>query len=81
MGRMATTSAGLLAAMALAPTWARAETDAGKAAGPLPTTSISEVIVTAQKRREKLQDLPIAVSAYTTGLRELRGVDTVQDIA
>src|SRR5450631_3762951 len=43
--------------------------------------SIAEIIVTAQKREENLEAVPIAISAYTSKQRDLIGVDTVQDLA
>ena len=36
---------------------------AGAAAGAQESTALGEIIVTAQKRAESLQDVPIAVSA------------------
>lgn len=41
---------------------------------------IEEVIVTAQKRAERLQDVPIAISAITSAQLESRGVDDVLDL-
>ncbi|MGH8177060.1 MAG: TonB-dependent receptor plug domain-containing protein, partial [Steroidobacter sp.] len=46
-----------------------------------PRTSIlEEVIVTAQKRDQNLQDIPVAVTAFTAETRELIGIETVQDM-
>ncbi len=47
-----------------------------------PATSLllEEVIVTAQKRSENLQDVPVAVTAFTSEMRDLIGVETVQDM-
>ena len=44
-------------------------------------TTLEDIIVTAQKREENLQTVPIAISAYTSKQRDLRGIDTVQDLA
>lgn len=41
---------------------------------------LEEVIVTAQKRSENLQDIPVAVTAFTADMRDLIGVETVQDM-
>jgi iron complex outermembrane receptor protein len=41
---------------------------------------IEEVIVTAQKRAERLQDVPIAISAMTSGQIEARGINNVLDL-
>jgi iron complex outermembrane receptor protein len=44
-------------------------------------TTVDEVIVTAEKRSESLQDVPVAVSAYTAETRQLIGISTIQDLA
>ncbi len=44
------------------------------------TGAIEEVIVTAQKREERLQDVPIAISAITKAQIEQRGIDDVLDL-
>lgn len=51
-------------------------------AGSSRTTNVLEVvIVTAEKRAESLQDVPVAVSAYTSEARVLLGVNTIEDVA
>ena len=42
---------------------------------------IEELVVTAQKREERLQDIPVAVSAYTDETRDIVGIRTIQDFA
>lgn len=42
-------------------------------------TASEEVIVTAQKRSQNLQDVSAAVSAYSSETRQLVGIDTIQD--
>jgi iron complex outermembrane receptor protein len=42
--------------------------------------SLEEVIVTAQKRDEKLQNVPIAVSAFTSEQLQARGINNVNDL-
>ncbi len=52
-------------------------------AGLLPVTvvaQIEEIIVTAQKRSEDVQDVPISISAYSNDFLEDSGVDTLQDL-
>lgn len=44
-------------------------------------TTIEEIVVTAEKREQSLQDVPVAVSAYTSERREVLGVDSVEDLA
>lgn len=43
-------------------------------------TPMEEVIVTSQKRSERLQDVPIAISALTSGQIEARGISNVLDL-
>ncbi|WP_411287820.1 TonB-dependent receptor [Phenylobacterium sp.] len=42
---------------------------------------IEELVVTAEKREQSLQDVPVAVTAYTSERRDLLGVATVEDVA
>lgn len=44
-------------------------------------TMIEELVVTAQKREESLQDIPVAVSAYTDETRDVVGIRSIQDFA
>jgi iron complex outermembrane receptor protein len=44
------------------------------------TNVIAEVVVTAEKREESLQDVPVAVTAFTSERRDLVGITTVQDL-
>jgi iron complex outermembrane recepter protein len=43
------------------------------------TTVLEEIVVTAQKRSESLQDVPVAVSAFSSELRDIIGIHTIQD--
>jgi iron complex outermembrane receptor protein len=43
-------------------------------------TTIEELVVTAEKREQSLQDVPVAVSAFTDERRELVGINSVQDL-
>jgi outer membrane receptor protein involved in Fe transport len=45
------------------------------------TTGLNEIIVTAQKRTERLQDVPISVSVYTQALMDAQGTRQIDDIA
>ncbi|HYE44351.1 MAG TPA: TonB-dependent receptor, partial [Caulobacter sp.] len=38
------------------------------------------VVVTAEKREQSLQDVPVAVSAFTDERREIVGIDSIQDM-
>ncbi|WP_293907928.1 TonB-dependent receptor [Phenylobacterium sp.] len=42
--------------------------------------TIEELVVTAEKREQSLQDVPVAVSAFTSEKRDLVGINTVQDM-
>ncbi|MEO8115951.1 MAG: TonB-dependent receptor, partial [Phenylobacterium sp.] len=41
---------------------------------------IQELVVTAEKREQNLQDVPVAVSAFTSAKRELIGINSIQDM-
>ncbi|WP_296594795.1 TonB-dependent receptor [Phenylobacterium sp.] len=41
---------------------------------------IEELVVTAEKREQSLQDVPVAVSAFTDEKRELVGINSVADL-
>ncbi|HWA61466.1 MAG TPA: TonB-dependent receptor [Caulobacteraceae bacterium] len=43
-------------------------------------TTIGELVVTAQKREQSLQEVPVAISAYTGAKRDLVGINSVQDM-
>ncbi len=51
-----------------------------KAAGPSDATAIGELVVVAEKRAEKLETTPVAISAYTAAQRDLLGIASVQDL-
>src|SRR5439155_13478868 len=43
-------------------------------------TTIGELVVTAEKREQNLQDVPVAISAFTSAKRDLIGINSVQDM-
>jgi len=43
-------------------------------------TTIEELVVTAEKREQSLQDVPVAISAFTGETRDLVGINSVQDM-
>ena len=70
----------LLASAAMALTlsghaWAAAAADAPAATG------VEEVVVTARKTSEKIEDVPLAISAYNVQELESRGLSGLKDIA
>lgn len=48
---------------------------------PTADNLVDEVVVTAQRRDERLQEVPVAVSAYTDRQRDLLGIITANDVA
>src|SRR4051812_21059225 len=42
--------------------------------------TIEELVVTAEKREQNLQDVPVAISAFTSEKRDLIGINTIQDM-
>jgi iron complex outermembrane receptor protein len=57
---------------------AHAQTKSGAQAAA--SNTIEELVVTAQKREQSLQDVPVAVSAFTSEKRDLIGVNTIADL-
>ncbi|WP_304166621.1 TonB-dependent receptor [Phenylobacterium aquaticum] len=53
---------------------------AATAASAPETTMIEELVVTAEKREQSLQDVPVAISAFTSKTRDLVGINSVQDL-
>jgi iron complex outermembrane recepter protein len=45
------------------------------------TLAIEEIVVTAQRRDQRLQDVPIAVTAADAHMLEMRGIDSTTDLA
>ena len=54
-----------------------------QATAPLPgnEASAADVVVTAQRREQSLQDVPVAVSVFTSDQRDKLGIRTIQDFA
>ncbi|MEI7573336.1 MAG: TonB-dependent receptor [Phenylobacterium sp.] len=44
------------------------------------SNTIEELVITAEKREQSLQDVPVAVSAFSAAKRDLIGINTIQDI-
>ena len=76
---------GAVAALSALSSLAAAQT--APAAAPAPSAaapdnnSVGEIVVTAQKRSETLQNVPVAVTAYTAKTRDVMGVTGIQDYA
>ncbi len=59
---------------------APAPAPAAAAAAGSEENGIAEIVVTAQKRNESLETVPVAISAYTAKTRDLLGIETIQDM-
>ena len=59
---------------------AAAAAPAGGAATADAASTISELIVTAEKRAQRLQDVPVAITAFSAEQRSLVGIETIQDL-
>jgi iron complex outermembrane recepter protein len=62
------------------PAPAPAPAAAAPASAPGDDNSIAEIVVTAEKRNESLETVPVAISAYTSKTRDLVGIETIQDM-
>jgi outer membrane receptor protein involved in Fe transport len=56
------------------------QTTAANSAGGAESAGVEEIIVTAQKRAESIQDVPISISAVTADQIASRGVASLQDM-
>ena len=65
---------GTISTMALVPGLASAQDASGAASNGV---GIGEIVVTAQKRAEKLQDVPISISAFTAATLQAKGISDV----
>ena len=50
------------------------------AAAAAASNTIEELVVTAEKRSQSLQDVPVAISAFSSEKRDLVGINTIQDM-
>ncbi len=48
---------------------------------PLPAQQIDDIVVTARKREENLQDVPLSLSAFSAEDLQRRGVENAYDLA
>ena len=59
---------------------ARAATATATADATAGAATVTEITVTAEKREENLEKVPVAVSAFTSRQRDVLGIETIQDI-
>lgn len=64
-----------------APNVTGARTDPDPAQDPVASERTNDIIVTAQRREERLQDVPVAISVYGAEKRDELGIETIQDVA
>lgn len=57
------------------------EPDAVVAEPEAPSRGVGEIVVTAQRREQSLQDVPISVSAFSEGMIAERQISSVADVA
>ena len=67
-----------LLAATLTTTAAQAQSRTGTSAAA--SNTIEELVVTAEKREQSLQDVPVAISAFTSKQRDLVGITSIQDL-
>lgn len=65
------------------PAWAQSASSPAAEAAPLPAqaTQLDEVVVTAQKRSQSINDVSSAVSAFTSETRQIIGLSNLSDFA
>ena len=66
--------AGLYGTQAMAATASAADTANG-------TATVGELVVVAEKREQKIESVPVAITAYSAEQRKLMGIEIVQDLA
>ena len=65
---------------AAGPTWAQAQPTAPQAQTTAAAAGVSELVVTAQKREERLQDVPVVVTVLTGAKLAANNVNSVADL-
>jgi iron complex outermembrane receptor protein len=73
---MSASAAAITAAASPAMAQQAAPTPQGAAAQ---SATVEELVITAEKREQSLQDVPVAVSAYTSAKRDVVGMTGIQD--
>jgi len=64
-----------------APGWAQAaKKDKKKKAAPAAETEVEEITVTAQKREESVQEIPVSVTAISSEALADKGITSVADL-
>lgn len=81
--RSAASAIAVIAAMLAAPAWAQDTAAASAASEQTDEDSggIGDIVVTAQRRQENVQDVPIAISAFTAEALQERAITSVSSLA
>ncbi|HEY3947521.1 TonB-dependent receptor [Phenylobacterium sp.] len=58
----------------------KSATNAAAAAAAGAGNTIEELVVTAEKRSQSLQDVPVAITAFSSQTRDLVGINSIQDL-
>src|SRR5579872_4397193 len=78
-----TLGSGLFRLLAAAAVWAGAPSLQAQTAAPTPAAqppALEEVVVTSQRREERLQDVPISVSAFSQEKMDSQGLRSIDDV-
>ena len=73
-------SGAVMFAVAALTTSVHAQTAARPATSASAGETIEELVVTAEKRSQSLQDVPVAISAFTSEKRDVLGITSIQDM-
>jgi outer membrane receptor protein involved in Fe transport len=73
-------SGAITGALSVAPAFAQTAAPASAASSAANINVIEEIVVTARKKAEKLQDVPLSISAFTSQTLENAGVSNLQDL-
>ncbi|MFY8194729.1 MAG: TonB-dependent receptor [Novosphingobium sp.] len=79
--RIASVSIAAMATVLAAPALAQDQAQAEGSAGSGSSGGIAEIVVTAQKRAENVQDVPIAISAFSADALQERAVGSVASLS
>jgi iron complex outermembrane receptor protein len=80
MGKHAWMMACAVGALGFGVDSARAATATAAADTTAGSATVTEITVTAEKREENLEKVPVAVSAFTSKQRDVIGIESIQDI-
>lgn len=78
MKHLLLTGTAMLVAISAAPS---AQAQSAQPGDEMNAAASNDIVVTAQRREEALQDVPIAVSVFTSAMRDKLGIRTIQDFS